>query len=211
MNDLKKPEPEIAGNNKDTQRIQQKPKKQLSRTGKPVFGDEHEIDFTRTVTCNCERNRTLPGSRACEKDRKSSSSRITSCRLATEQRVQPIRQNSKAMIRELELFELCETTPKVQCSHCLPYWNQGIAYCTCGHLLIQSDSRRNCNKLKLDALSIPNNVIKKEPTHDARHDKNEEQKKYHVTWNAWKRGRRRLSKWTFYKYSRSISQTSSLL
>ena len=33
------------------------------------------------------------------------------------------------MIRELgnvELFELCETLPKVQCSHCLLYWNQGI-------------------------------------------------------------------------------------
>ena len=36
--------------------------------------------------------------------------------------------NSKEMIRELgnvELFELCETFPKVQCSHCLLYWNQG--------------------------------------------------------------------------------------
>ena len=38
-------------------------------------------------------------------------------------------------IRELgnvELFELCETIPKVHCSHCLLYWNQGIVYCTCG-------------------------------------------------------------------------------
>ena len=34
----------------------------------------------------------------------------------------PFSNNSKAMIRELgnvELFELCETTPKVQCSQCL--------------------------------------------------------------------------------------------
>ena len=41
----------------------------------------------------------------------------------------PFSNNSKAMIRELgnvELFELCETIPKVQCSHCLLYWNQGI-------------------------------------------------------------------------------------
>ena len=47
----------------------------------------------------------------------------------------PFRRNSKAMIRELgnvELFESCETTPKVQCSRCLLYWNQGIIYCTCG-------------------------------------------------------------------------------
>ena len=36
------------------------------------------------------------------------------------------------MIRELgkkELFELCETMTKVQCSHCLLYCNQGIVYC----------------------------------------------------------------------------------
>ena len=42
------------------------------------------------------------------------------------------------MIRDMgivELFELCDTIPKVQCSECLLYWNQGIVYCTCGHLL----------------------------------------------------------------------------
>ena len=41
----------------------------------------------------------------------------------------PFSKNSKEMIRELgnvELFELCETKPKEQCSHCLHYWNQGI-------------------------------------------------------------------------------------
>ena len=76
--------------------------------------------------------------------------------------------NSKAMIRELgnvELFDLCETIPKVQCSHCYLYWNQGIVYCTCGQSLIDSESRRKLNKLRLDALSIPNYVIKKGPTH----------------------------------------------
>ena len=46
----------------------------------------------------------------------------------------PFSDVSKAMIREMgsvELFELCETIPKVQCSHSLLYWNQGIVYCTC--------------------------------------------------------------------------------
>ena len=54
--------------------------------------------------------------------------------------------NSKAMIRELcnvELFELCETFPIVQCSQCLLYWNQGIVYCICGHLLVESESSQN--------------------------------------------------------------------
>ena len=42
------------------------------------------------------------------------------------------------MIREMgnvELFELSETIPKVQCSECHLYWNQGIVCCASGHLL----------------------------------------------------------------------------
>ena len=94
------------------------------------------------------------------------------------------------MIRELgnvELFELCETTPKVQCSHCLLYCNQGIVYCTCGQFLVESEPRRKLNKLRLDALSIPHYVIKKGRCHGARHGKTEEQKEFQSAWNAWKR------------------------
>ena len=98
--------------------------------------------------------------------------------------------NSKKMIREMgnvELFELCETIPKVRCSHCLLYCNQGIIYCTCGQFLVESESRRKFHKLRLDALSIPHYVIKKGRCHGARHGKTEEQKEYHIAWNAWKR------------------------
>ena len=94
------------------------------------------------------------------------------------------------MIRELgnvEFFELCETIPKVECSNCLLLWNQGIVYCTCGQFLVESESRRKFHKLRLDALSIPHYVIKKGRCHGARHGKTEEQKGYHVAWNAWKR------------------------
>ena len=55
----------------------------------------------------------------------------------------PFSNSSKAMIREMsnvELFELCETIPKVQCSQCLLHWNQGVIYSTCGHLLVESES-----------------------------------------------------------------------
>ena len=50
----------------------------------------------------------------------------------------PFSKDSKEMIRELgnvELFELCETAPEVQCSQCLLSWNQGIVYCTCWTML----------------------------------------------------------------------------
>ena len=68
----------------------------------------------------------------------------------------PLSNNSKAMIREMghvELFGLCETVPKVQCSQCLLYWNQGVLYCICGHFLVESETTKKINKLRLDALS----------------------------------------------------------
>ena len=102
----------------------------------------------------------------------------------------PFSNNSKAMTRELgnvELFEVCETFPKVQCSYCLLYWNQVIMYRTCGQFLVDSESRRKFNKVRLDALSIPHYVIKKGRSHGAQHGQTEEQKEYQKAWNAWKR------------------------
>ena len=60
----------------------------------------------------------------------------------------PFSDDSKAMVREkgnVELFEVCETVPKVQCSECFLYWNQGVIDCTCGHLLVESESSQNFN------------------------------------------------------------------
>ena len=83
----------------------------------------------------------------------------------------------------VELFELCETIPKVQCSECLLYWNQGNVYCTGGHLLRENQSSRGILRLTLDLLSIPNHVIKKERPHGYRHGKTEEQIKHYVAHN----------------------------
>ena len=58
----------------------------------------------------------------------------------------PFSEETKVMIREMgnvELFELCETIPKVQRSDCFHYWNQGIVYCTCRHLLREEESSQN--------------------------------------------------------------------
>ena len=102
----------------------------------------------------------------------------------------PFSEDAKAMIREMgnvELLELCDTIPKVQCSDCLLCWNQGVIYCTCGHLLVESESIQKFHKLRLDALSITLYVIKKGRHHGARHGKTEAQKQYHIAFNAWKR------------------------
>ena len=94
------------------------------------------------------------------------------------------------MIREMgnvELFELCETIPTVQCSECLLYRNQGVIYCTCAHLLVASESSQNFCQWRLDALSIPHYVIKKVRPHGARHGKTDAQKEHFVAHKARKR------------------------
>ena len=102
----------------------------------------------------------------------------------------PFIDDAKAMIRDMgnvELFEFCETIPKVQCSECLLYWNQGIVYCACGHLLKDSESSHNFHQWRLDALSIPHYVIKKGRPRGARHGKTEAQKEHFKAHNARRR------------------------
>ena len=255
MNEL---DSEVAGSSKDTQRIQPKPKTQLSSTGRPVCGEKEEIEERTTFdrdTLNQEKHdevtdppstgRPVCGHESTKrcvltlehaKDDQTGTVRPVTVDQKEEHKIDfrvpglshafveeaehlrvqkhmkkienhphraafqadlehnnvyiPFSNNSKEMIRELgnvELFELCETFPKEQCSHCLLYWNQGIVYCTCGQCLIYNESKRKFNKLRLDALSIPNFVIKKGATHGARHGKTEEQKEYNMACNAWKR------------------------
>ena len=86
----------------------------------------------------------------------------------------PFSNESNAMIREMgnvELFELCETIPKVQCSECLHCCNQGIVYCFCGHLLKEREASQNFHQWRLDAFSIENYVIKKGRPRGARQGK----------------------------------------
>ena len=226
---MKELDSEVVGSSKDTQRIQPKPKTQLSRTVRPVGGQETTKVIEKDIVFDHEdikhstrTGRPVGGQESTKVEELDIDFRVPGLSHAVVKeaehfRVQelvkkieshphrqalqadlqqnhvynPFSNNSKAMIRELgnvELFELCETLPKVQCSHCLLYWNQGIVYCTCGQFLVDSESRRKFfNKLRLDALSFPNYVIKKGRSYGVRHGKTEEQKEYHVAWNAWKR------------------------
>ena len=97
---------------------------------------------------------------------------------------------SKAMTREMctvELFELCETIPRVKCSECLLYWNQGIVYCICGHLLKESESRQFFHQWRLGVFSVPHYVITKRRPRGARHGKTEAQKEHFMAHNARRR------------------------
>ena len=250
---MKELDSEVAGSSKDTQRIQPKPKTQLSRTERPVGGNEstyeiekdilfgHEdikhstrtvrpVDWSKSIqSCvsmpvkNEEEDQTrtvrpVGGQQSTKVEELDIDFRVPGLSHAVVKeaehfRVQelvkkieshphrealqadlqqndvynPFSKKSKAMKRELrhvELFELCETIPKVQCSECLLHWNQGVIHCTSGQFLVESESRRKFNKLRLGALSIPHYVTKKGHTHGAR-----------VPYS---------------RYSRSISQRSSL-
>ena len=94
------------------------------------------------------------------------------------------------MIKDMgnvELFELFETDPKKQCKECLVYWSQGIVYCTCGHLLKESEANRGGIQCTLDLLSIQNYVIKNGRPHGHRYGKTTEQRDYHIAHNLRKR------------------------
>ena len=99
----------------------------------------------------------------------------------------PSSEKPKKMIRDMgnvELFELCVTNPKVQCSECLLHWNQGIVCCTCGHPLRENEASRHLHQWQLDVLSIQNHVIKKGRPHGNRHGKTEAQKEHFSVHNA---------------------------
>ena len=181
---------DVAESSKDTQRIQPKPKTQLSRTLRPVCRpestkrcvltpkhvdedqtgtvrpvlvdqtEEHGIDFrvprmSHAVVKEAEHLRVQ---QLVKKIENHPHREAFHADLQQHNVWNPFSKKSKEMIRELgnvEFYELCETIPKVQCSHCLLYWNQGIVYCICRQFLIDSESRRKFNKPRLDGFLYP--------------------------------------------------------
>ena len=156
----------------------------------PARGDRHRLQGVWIATCSCE---TSENSRVRELVKKIESHphrQDLQADLQQSNAYNPFSEKSKKMIRDMgnvELFELCETIPKVQCSECLLYWNQGIVYCTCGHLLRENKSSRRIHRWQLDLLSIPNYVIKKGRPHGNRHGKTEEQREHFIAHNLRKR------------------------
>ena len=81
-------------------------------------------------------------------------------------------------------FELCKKSRKIQYPHCLTYWTKGIVYCICGTCLRRTDKKRKLKRDRFDALSIPNHVINKGPSHGARHGNTERQRNFHAAHTA---------------------------
>ena len=66
-------------------------------------------------------------------------------------------------------------------------WNQGIVCCTCGHLLVESESSQHFHQWRLDAFSIENYVIKKERPKGAWHGRTEAEREHFIAHNARRR------------------------
>ena len=81
----------------------------------------------------------------------------------------------------IELCESLETEPKTQCTVCLSYWNTGMIYCTCGHLLRKGrGANQQFIKYTMDFLSVPEYVIKKGRPHGHRYGKKPRDKEYYL-------------------------------
>ena len=91
-----------------------------------------------------------------------------------------------------ELREVVVVDPKSQCRTCLTYWNAGIVYCTCGHLM-KDDTTENKKYISsvLDLFSIPNFYIRKGRPHGHRYGKKPGCKEQHTANQLQKRCRKK--------------------
>ena len=106
----------------------------------------------------------------------------------------PFSKESQDVIKAAGNTELCEIVdvePKAQCRACLTYWNVGIVYCTCGHLL-EDDTTENKKYISsvLDLFCIPNFYIRKGRPHGHRYGK-KGGKEYHTANQLKKKCRKR--------------------
>ena len=206
---------EIVGGTEDSQQTQPKTQNPIVRTGRPVKSEQPSGSLTQEIdkgvlfgceSTNVSTERPVNSGQSIglfsqreeiDIDFRVSGLPQTVVKQAENFRVRelvkkigshPHREALQAReMGNVELFELCKPIPEVQCSQCLLYWNQGIVYCTCGYLLVESGSSQNFHQLRPDAFSIPHYVIRKVRLRGARHGKAEALNEHFVAHNARKR------------------------
>ena len=74
---------------------------------------------------------------------------------------------SKKAIKEsgnIEISEIVNTEPKLQCKFCLNHCNPGIIYCVCGHLMVEdSGEHRKYMLFALNSITIGNFYVRRDP------------------------------------------------
>ena len=105
----------------------------------------------------------------------------------------PTSEQSKDMIQSMgnvEYFEMCEVSPKIQCPLCLTYCTKGIVCCRCGFCLPPTDQTREFNRDRFDVLSIPNYVIQKRLVRGRRCGNTDVQQLHHEAQDTLKEARK---------------------
>ena len=96
-------------------------------------------------------------------------------------------------VGNIELCELLDVEPKAQCKVCLSYWDVGIVYCTCGHILRNgTEENKKFVKYTLDFFSIPNYYIKKGRPHGHRYGKKPGDHEYYIANSLKKKCRKKF-------------------
>ena len=102
---------------------------------------------------------------------------------------------SKKAIKELgniEISEIVNTEPKLQCKFCLNHCNPGIIYCVCGRLMVEdSGEHRKYMLSTLDSFSIANFYIRKDRPRGHRYGKAPGCKEYHTAHQLAKKCRKK--------------------
>ena len=102
---------------------------------------------------------------------------------------------SKKAIKEsgnIEISEIVNTEPKLQCKFCLNHCNPGIIYCVCGRLMAEdSGEHRKYMLSTLDSFSIANFYIRKDRPRGHRYGKAPGCKEYHTAHQLAKKCRKK--------------------
>ena len=102
---------------------------------------------------------------------------------------------SKKAIKEsgnIEISEIVNTEPKLQCKFCLNHCNPGIIYCVCGRLMAEdSGEHRKYMSSTLDSFSIANFYIRKDRPRGHRYGKAPGCKEYHTAHQLAKKCRKK--------------------
>ena len=102
---------------------------------------------------------------------------------------------SKKAIKELgniEISEIVNTEPKLQCKFCLNHCNPGIIYCVCGHLMVEdSGEHRKYMLSTLNSFTIGNFYIRKDRPRGHRYGKAPGCKEYHTAHQLAKKCRKK--------------------
>ena len=102
---------------------------------------------------------------------------------------------SKKAIKEsgnIEISEIVNTEPKLQCKFCLDHCNPGIIYCVCGHLMVEdSGEHRKYMLSTLNSFTIGNFYVRKNRPRGYRYGKAPGCKEYHTAHQLAKKCRKK--------------------